>query len=262
MYDYHTHSSFSHDSITPMNEIIEAAIYKGLKEIAITDHYDPDCPESNYSTEIDIIGYNKELSSAAEVYKDRIKVVKGLEIGIQYGAIQKCENTANAFPYDFIIGSFHAAYGADIYTRYFIGREQTEAFYDFYLYMADCLNKFKNFDVVGHFNGLDRYTDYVPGYAPFMGIIENILKNLIENGKGLEFNTANTRFGMGERTTPSKEILSLYKRLGGEIITIGSDAHRIRDIGYGYQTAVETLKKHGFKYVSTFKDRNINFVKI
>jgi histidinol-phosphatase (PHP family) len=246
-----------------MDEMIEAAIKKGIKEIAVTDHYDPDYPDLNFPFEIDFPEYHKKLNEAADTYKNRIKIIKGIELGIQHGEVlTKCEDAANAFSYDFVLGSFHSAYNQDLYTQYFTDRKMEEGFYDFYIYAADCLKEYKNFDVMAHFNVIDRYSAYGPDYAPYMDIIEKILKGLIYDGKGLEFNTSSFRYGMGERTTPSKEILKLYKDMGGEIITVGSDAHKVQDIGSKYHTAIEILKSHGFKYISTFENRKPDFVKL
>jgi len=263
MYDYHTHSDFSYDCFTQFDEMIQGAIHKGIKEIAVTDHYDPDYPDPDYPFTIDFPRYYKKLLEASDFYKDKIKIIKGVEIGIQHGdTIAKCEACANDFPYDFILGSFHAAEGQDLYSQFFNGRKVEEGVYDFYLYVADCLKAYKNYDVLGHINVIDRYGPYIPDYAPYMDTIEKILKGLIHDGKGIEFNTSSYRYGMGERTKPSKEILELYKKLGGEIITVGSDAHKVQDIGTKYDTAISILKSHGFKYISTFENRKCSFVKI
>ena len=263
MYDYHAHSDFSDDSVTPMNEMIEAAISKGVREFALTDHFDPDYPDRNYPFEIDFENYHKSLIESAARYKGRIKVIKGLEMGIQHGAtLQKCEKAAVAFPYDFIIGSFHAAHGQDLYTDYLTDREPEEAFSAFYSYMSHCLAEFSNFDVLGHFNVIDRYASVIPDYAPYTEVIEGMLRDLVAKGKGLEFNTSCFRYGMGRRTTPTREILEAYRALGGEIVTIGSDAHRATDIVHGYDKALEILKACGFRYIATFEGRKPSFVKI
>jgi len=263
MYDYHIHSNFSDDSDTPLNEMIEAAIEKGIVEIAVTDHYDPDNPDREFPMEIDFLGYHKQLAEAVEHFSDRIKVIKGIEIGVQHGdTLIKCENAAAAFPYDFIIGGFHSACGYDLRENYFKNKNTEEGIYDFYAYIADCIRRFKNFDILAHFNIIDRYADYVPDYAPYMEIIEHILKTLIDNNKGLEFNASCFRYNLSGRTTPASEILGMYKSMGGEIMTIGSDAHKAQDVGYGYHKIVDILKSHGFNYISLFEKRKPSFVKI
>ena len=129
-------------------------------------------------------------------------------------------------------------------------------------YMLDCLKKYKDYDVVGHFNVIDRYTDRIPDPSVYMDLVEEILRVVVSDGKGLEINTSSFRYGMGERTTPAKEILRLYKELGGEIITIGSDAHKPKDLGYYFDHAVEMIKDTGINYLATYEQRKLNLLKL
>lgn len=256
MYDYHSHSFFSDDSTTPLRDMVEAAIKKGLKEIAITDHYDPDYPDPNFPFDLEFEAYYRALLQVEEEYSSKIKIIKGIEIGIQHGDThEKCHMAAKAFPYDFILGSFHCSSGEDLYTEYFKTRNDENGVKEFYDYVYEGICEFEDFDVLGHINVIDRYVTAVPDYAQYMDKIRQILKKLIETGKGIELNMSSFRYNLGDRTTPSKEILSLYKELGGEIITIGSDAHRESHIGYMYREATEILNSHGFKYITTFDKR-------
>jgi len=264
MYDYHTHSSFSDDCSTPMKEMLDAACKLGIREIAVTDHYDPDYPDPDFPFELDFPEYYKELNEAKEIYKGRMKVLKGLEVGIQHGAVlEKCKEKAKEFDYDFIIGSFHCAEGYELYgTRYFAGRSAEDSYIAYYAYVRDCLLQYKDYDVIGHLNIIDRYTEEIAPDDAYMDQVEEILKIVIADGKGIEINTSSYRYGMGERTTPTKGMLQLYKELGGEIVTIGSDAHRVKDIGSGYDFAVEMIKSAGLRYLTTFDKRNPSFVKL
>ncbi|MEG1585225.1 MAG: histidinol-phosphatase HisJ family protein, partial [Anaerovorax sp.] len=163
MYDYHTHTSYSDDCQTPMKDMIASAIQKGALELAITDHYDPDYPDPAFPFIIDFPSYHKDLQEMQENYQKQIKIIKGLEIGIQHGnAMEKCRSQANSFRYDFILGSFHCACGEDLYTGYFDHRSVEKGFEDFYAYMYDCLLLYKDFDILSHFNVIDRYSPYVP----------------------------------------------------------------------------------------------------
>lgn len=264
MYDYHTHTSFSDDGTIPMKEMIEAACRLGLKELAITDHYDPDYPDLAYPFVINFKDYHKALNHAKEENKSRIKILKGIEMGIQHGEImEECIRVANSFDYDFIIGSFHCAEGYELYgTRYFDGRSAEDAYIGYYSYMRDCLLKYKDYDVLGHINVIDRYTPRIADSSVYMDLVEEILKIIIADGKGMEINTSSFRYGMGERTTPTKEILQLYSDLGGEILTIGSDAHKPGDIGYRFDYAVEMIKSVGLKYLATYDQRKLTFVNL
>ncbi len=263
MYDYHSHSFFSDDSSVPLKDMIETAISMGIKELAITDHYDPDYPDKNFPFEIDFNLYHQALLEAEKKYSKKIKIIKGIEIGIQHGETNnKCRKAAADFPYDFIIGSFHCTGGLALYDEYFKERSDEEGVREFYDYVYDGICDFNDFDVLGHMNVIDRYVNKIPNYPQYMFRIEQILTKLISLGKGIEFNTSSARYGLGERTTPSIEILTLYKALGGEIITIGSDAHQEKYLGYKYKEAVETLSSHGFKYITTFDHRVAKQIKI
>ncbi|MBK5246429.1 MAG: histidinol-phosphatase HisJ family protein [Peptostreptococcaceae bacterium] len=263
MYDYHSHSFFSDDSSVPLKNMIEAAISMGIKELAVTDHYDPDYPDKNFPFDLDFNLYHQALLAAEKEHSKNIKVVKGLEMGIQHGETnKKCYLAASDFPYDFIIGSFHCCGGQDLYSKYFIERSDEDGVREFYDYVYEGICDFNNFDVLGHINVIDRYVSKIPDYSQYMFKIEQILTKLINMGKGIELNTSSFRYGLGERTTPSKEILALYKSLGGEIITIGSDAHREKQLGYKYKEAIEILISHGFKYITTFDKRVAKQIKI
>ena len=97
--------------------------------------------------------------------------------------------------------------------------------------------------------------------SEFSEKIDEILKLLISKGKGIEVNTSGLRYGVGS-PHPSFEIIQRYHSLGGEIITIGSDAHKPEHIGYKFDTAYELLDKAGFKYVTIFKNRKPDFIKL
>lgn len=264
MYDYHTHSNFSEDCSIPMNEMLEAAVESGLREIAVTDHFDPDYADRNFPFELDFTEYHKTLNKMKEKFSGRIKILKGIEMGIQHGStIEKCNQAAQGFDYDFIIGSFHCAEGLELYGGdFFKGRSAEDSYLAFYNYMCDCLLQYKDYDVLGHINVIDRYTDRIPDYSIYSDLVEEVLKIVIADGKGIEFNTSCFRYGMGDRTMPPLEILRLYKELGGEIITIGSDSHRPKDLGHMFGYAVEMIRSTGIKYLTTFEQRKVNFVNL
>lgn len=264
MYDYHNHTNFSSDSTTPMAEMVQTAYEKGLEEIAITDHYDPNYPDPEFPFTIDFAKYQQTLEEVQEQFRGKIKVVKGIEIGIQHGdCFDLCSQAVKSYPYDFVLGSFHCADGFELYGKGFYEGKSIEASYEgFYQYMYRCLQVYDDYDVLGHFNIIDRYTDCIPSHNVYMDIVEEILKLIINKGKGLEINTSSFRYGLGERTTPAIEIFQLYKDLGGEIVTTGSDAHLPIHIMDHLDYAEEMIKKVGLKYVTTFEQRQPKFHKL
>ncbi len=91
--------------------------------------------------------------------------------------------------------------------------------------------------------------------------IEAFLKVLIQKGKGLEINTSGIRYGLG-MVHPSLDIMKAYKKLGGKIVTFGSDAHFVKDYYSGFDEVILLLKKAGFDEITVFENRKPKFIKI
>lgn len=267
MLDYHIHTSLSDDSSTPYTEMLDQACRLGLKEIAITDHHDPNYPDPDFPFDLDFDAYHLMLEQAVMDYYKKINVKRGLELGIQKSCLDKCVSCAANYPYDFIIGSFHMSSGflADA-PEFYMDRSGAEIQESFYLNMLECLKAFKDYSVVGHFNLVDRYQYLFRPEEPLnppevMEIIREILKVIIYDGKGLEINTSSFRYKT-PISVPAPEILRAYKELGGEIITLGSDAHTPEYIADHFDYAVDMLEAFDFKYVTAFRERKPEFIKI
>ncbi len=265
MFDYHVHTSFSSDCDIEMSKMIDSALDKGFSEIAITDHIDYDYPDSHFDFSLDFKGYQQSLEDYYKAYRNKIRVVKGLEIGIQKHIIKECQNTIMDYPYDFVICSLHGAQKKDLHNGdFFKDKKIQEAYLDYYTYMYHCLKMFKSYNVVGHLNLIDRYRKYMNGpieYSVYSDLIEDILKMIITDGKGIEINTSSFRYNM-EVLSPTMEMLQHYKELSGEIITLGSDAHTPDYVGYKFDYIYDLLKNMGFKYITTFKNMIPEFVRI
>ena len=80
------------------------------------------------------------------------------------------------------------------------------------------------------------------------------MKKVIQKGKGIELNTAGFKYGLGF-CHPHPDIIRRYRELGGEIITIGADAHKPEHIAYDFKKVSEILSMCGFKYYTEFKNR-------
>ena len=99
-------------------------------------------------------------------------------------------------------------------------------------------------------------------FSDYADVFEAILKTIIEHGKGIEINTGSLYKNM-TYAHPHPSILKLYKELGGEIITVGSDAHIPKYIGYDFETyARDILTATGFRYYCTFEQMKPVFHKL
>ena len=262
LFDYHTHSFFSDDSDTPLSLMLDAGIKNGLTEMAVTDHFDPGYPDPEFPFELNFGEYHKALEEKQEEYRGKIKIAKGIEIGIQHDQLDRCREAARAYDYDYIIGSFHCACAEPLYNGHFFdGKSARQIYEDYYTYVYNNLKKYDDFCNLGHLNIIDHYAPAIAPFEVYSDIIEAILKHLIETGHGIELNTSSFRYNMKE-TCPSEAILRLYVSLGGEIITTGSDAHYPEHVAYHFKYAYEYLQSLGFKYICTFEQRKPSFHKL
>lgn len=262
-YDYHMHSSFSTDSKSEMEDMVLKSIDLGLNEICFTDHVD-------YGIDTDIcfnIDYNKyfeKIDFLKNKYRNQINIKKGIEFGLQGHVIEDCSKDANTYPFDFIICSVHAINKLDLYNGgFFKDISQHQAYESYYNELYNIVKSYKHYSVLGHLDLIKRYGDYdkLLDDRLYSDIIESILKQAIHDGKGIEVNTSCFRYNLPD-LTPSRYILKMYKELGGEIITTGSDSHHPSQVAYQFDYIYEYLREIGFKYVTTFNNMNPEFIKI
>ena len=78
---------------------------------------------------------------------------------------------------------------------------------------------------------------------------------------GLEVNGSGYEDKVGE-FYPILEILTLYRNIGGEIITVGSDSHWYGNLAKHNLKMMNVLKEIGFNFISTFEKRKIKNIRI
>ncbi len=253
-----------------------AAIENGFPSICFTDHMDYNFPviyNKSSDTEppffLDTDAYFIETRRLIPLYP-QIKIRTGIELGLKEDAKDKCMELLNLYKFDFVIGSTHLVDNTDpYYDIFWEGTDEKTAIQKFYEATLENAKSGVDFDVYGHIDYITRYTPYMKKLRSsnlfdedyyisitnnFLDIIEAILKELINSGKGIELNTSGIKYGL-HHPHPHEKILKLYKELGGEIITIGSDAHEARHLGFGFDGVPEILKTCGFKYYTEFTNR-------
>ncbi|AOT71679.1 histidinol-phosphatase HisJ family protein [Geosporobacter ferrireducens] len=269
MYDYHVHTSFSKDATMELEEAVQRAIEIGLKEIVFTDHAELNVWNPNDLIIDDIFdeeAYIAALQVAREKYRDKLRIKIGVEMGLQVEEKERIHQLIQSHPFDFVIGSSHTIDRVDLYYRkFFEHRTKEEAYARYFSEILRIVKEVDDFDVYGHLDlvrryALDEYEEIQLIKADYE-VIEEILKVLIEKGKGIEVNTSGYRYGLN-MVNPSPEVLKMYHRLGGEVITVGSDAHKKQHLGCRITETYELLKAIGFKYITTFNQRKPSFVKL
>lgn len=263
--DMHMHTWFSTDSEACPCDMADEAVRKGLKTICFTDHFDKDDLEWGEEGIFDVDAYFVEMQKLQEEYAGKLNIRIGIELGLRTYLEDYYEELTKKYPFDFVIGSVHNvpykkdAEGNILYTdpaaeKLFTDRTDKEAYR---LMMETTLENVRTsdcFQTLGHLDYVVRYgksREKEYSYTDYADIIDEILKLLIEKEKGLEVNLAGLKYGL-PFAHPHPDVLKRYRELGGEIITIGADAHKPEHIAYDFAKAEEILKSCGFKYYTEF----------
>lgn len=273
-WDTHMHTSFSTDSSTPPDVMVKEALHLGLDGICITDHLDYDYPcepgtpstrQDGFSDDflLDTASYFPSMKALQTQYADSFNILIGIELGLQPHLGSRYRSVLHDFAFDFVIGSSHVVHGQDpYYPQYYEGKTEEEAYIEYFSSILENIDAFHDFDVYGHIDYVVRYgpnRNAAYSYAKYADILDAILQKLISLGKGIEVNTAGFKHGLGH-PNPTEDIIKRYRELGGEIITVGSDAHKPEHIAYDFHKLPGILKEAGFSYYTVFKNRKPTFI--
>lgn len=278
--DYHLHSCFSADCDSDPRKIIETAQSNGMRSLCFTDHNDLDFPDTpdNLVFDLDIENY---ISTLMNLRNELTSF--DIRIGVEQGVMPTTCSTLNSYSkehpgLDFIICSSHVVEGFDPYYSelwlYPDGtvKDKEKIYQTYFEEMLYNVQHFHDYNVYGHMDYVFRYgpendkrvtkESFAEIYFPkYKELIYEILKSIIYDGKGIEINTGSLYRGM-DYAHPHIEILKMYRELGGEILTFGSDAHDLEHIGYGLKAASQMAMDTGFRYYSEFKNMQPQFIKL
>lgn len=271
--DSHLHSGFSADSDTTMEAMVKRAIALGMPSVCFTDHMDYDFPAIFLNQDMtflfDMDEYLREIDRLSSVYT-QITIYKGVELGLKKNLTDRCNQLISSYPLDFVIGSTHLVDDFDPYfPEYWEDKTEREGILRYYEATLDNIRAGIDYHVYGHIDYIIRYTptqkelrrqgrqdeEYTQKCLhESLEVIDEILKNILAQGKGIELNTAGLKYGLGH-PHPHEMILKRYRELGGEIITVGSDGHEPDYLAFGFDKVPDILKSCGFRYYTIFQNK-------
>lgn len=259
MYDFHIHSIYSNDCKYELDEMIKSARNRKLKIVYCCDHFDVHS-EPHKDLTFDAEEYWKEIKRINKKYED-IEVLAGIEMNIDLNSIVRVKNVIDLTEFDLIILSFHRINNVFLneidYNEISIDRN---IYREYYYQILEIIKKYKNYDVLGHLDYIDRFGPDIK-FAYYKDIIAEILKIIIKEDKSLEVSTSGFSHRVA-RQYPKKEILTLYKKLGGTNIIVGSDAHYPEHVGFNCKNIINYLKKLGFENISVYRKRGMQKIRI
>lgn len=263
--DYHIHTEYSFDSKESMENIAHNAIERGLQEIALTDHYETLDPGERLDQVIDYREYIQELDRVRARYGDRLRIKLGSEINMEIPMQGQIESCLREHPFDFVIGSLHAVDFVDVGMHSYYQELSVDEYHRKYFEdLLRAVNSDFTFSVLGHIDFVTRYGGYrnnVVSVKKHHEVLTEIMKKVISTGRGIELNTSALRYGLKD-FHPSQDILRLYRELGGEIITIGSDSHTAGTLAQDFKEAEALLLHLGYRYYSVFERMRPNFLRL
>jgi histidinol-phosphatase (PHP family) len=261
MFDFHMHSTVSFDGHDSPQRMVQAAADLGLKEICFTDHIDYDPLAQEQTMVLDTKVYHEAYD---ELSHPLVKVRRGLEFGMLPDNVAQFKVDLKRAEFDFVIGSVHFAENVDIYFQpYWDGKTVFEAERRYLEETLACVQAHDDFDVLGHLTYISKARAHpaarpVP-YEAHQQIVDEILRTLAQKGKGMEMNSSGVdRCG---DFLPYDIYFRRFKELGGQIVTIGSDAHNWQRVGQ-YSDRACAILKDIFGYVCTFEGRKPIFHKL
>ncbi len=271
MIDYHIHTRHSVDAQGTLNEYAKQALKLGLKEICITNHCELDPARNDNLIRLEdeklplcrenLLTFAEEIFQIKDYYQKRgLKIKFGLEVGYFTGVGRRLREIIYGLQLDYLLAGIHCLDHICIDSskeceRYFSQKCVDDLLFNYHKTLKELVES-KDFDAVAH---LDVYKKY--GFQ-FYGekikkipedILRQVFKSMSKNGIALEINTAGLR-RYGE-FYPSGDIMKIANEEGIELVTIGSDCHRIEDLGKGIREAIEYAHFYNLKYLLTFEGR-------
>lgn len=255
IHDQHVHSYYSADSEQPIEPYLDKAIELGLSYFVLTDHCDLNFLDKGKDLFFDLDKENEELIKLQSKYPD-IKILRGIEIGYKPNDIERIEEIIKTHHFDVINCSLHESDRIDYFVKEeFAKRGVDEALSIYFQRELEMAQNYDNYDVFCHidygFKTAYLYDNTVC-IEKYEDILTKIMKEVIKHGKALELNLKVQEIVPMEHTI---YILNLYKKLGGEYLTMSTDAHDISRFYKGFDKYLPIIKNAGFDYLLYFINR-------
>lgn len=226
MYDYHIHTQFSFDSLIKGEDLMKKAIELGYKEIAITEHLDLLPLEAKQHGIPSLKKYRDYCRDLQERYP-QITLHCGLEIGDYHKTKDYAAALISGFDFFPILGSVHILSddtNVAIPLKNPLSIDQVNDYYHQNLELVqNC-----EIDILGHLGVYKRYYDEPIDESLFYPIIKEIFSTIIKRKIYLEVNLSSLSKPYGQ-IIPEPEMLNVYASMGGDLVCIGSDTHRLKN---------------------------------
>lgn len=268
--DMHTHTNRSADSTCDIYDLYLTQIEKGTHIFAVTDHFDN--TDTRPGNDFDSIKASVEdVLKLRERCDSKHLILCGVEAGEALKDINSHNKLVKSLPFDVVLGSIHTLKHKDFsYEGYFhfdfskFSKPELSRFLNAYFDEMIEMVSVADFDILTHLTCPFRYLAVRNGIiinaSEYGEKIETILNTIIKRSIALEVNTS--CYSATSNFNPSGEIVEIYRNLGGELITLGSDCHTSDRASANFAEAKETLQKIGFDGIYYYQNRKPHKISI
>ena len=202
-----------------------------------------------------------EITRVQEIMGDRVKILKGIEIGMYEECHAEIRKVLSENSFDQVLASVHYIEKTDpYYGGYYEGKDWKQAYGMYLETIHREMTWLKDFDIMGHYDYIVRYAPYPVTsirYRDFSDIFDEMFLYLIQEGKALEINTKSYEGHRGRIVELDGDVLLRYREMGGEIISLGSDSHEPSRVGAGFTHHAALLKSLGFRWTAHYESRRL-----
>jgi histidinol-phosphatase (PHP family) len=258
--DYHLHSRFSEDGDDTLESMCQRAIVLGIPEIGFTEHWDVGPYEANpryFKPEPWYI----ELERLRNLFKGRLVIRAGIEIAEPHLYPGETSEVLQRAPFDYVIGSVHYVGENFMFNREYFRTHNADEVYKSYFAELQQMVSTADIDIVAHFDIPARTGIPVFGYDParYEETIRSVLKTCIERNLALDINSSGLR-KPSHNLMPDPLIIKWYVEMGGQRLTLGSDAHRLPEVGLHLEKGIEAIRAVGVDRITQFEHRQARLI--
>lgn len=264
LFDSHVHSSHSFDAKDGVETLCAAASRAGLEGISITDHCDVGRYQlDDWRERLKDSCFDAEM--AAKRWSGRLTVTAGIELGQPLEDPASANEALRSSRFDFVLASVHNIRGYEDF--YFLEYQKLDvaALLERYFDELYEMTQWGRFDVLAHLTYPLRYIAKaglpLPDVRCYEDRLRAIFQILSQKGMGLEVNTSGLRQAAGT-SFPGLWELRLFRECGGEIVTLGSDAHEAKVVGSHIREGIELLREAGFGHQAFYRNRTPMMIRL
>jgi histidinol-phosphatase (PHP family) len=260
--DYHLHTCYSEDGDDTQEAMCRRAIVLDIPEIGLTEHWDVGPYEKNprfFQPE----PWYDELERLRHLFSGKLTIRAGIEIAEPHLYPQPAAEVLRRAPFDYVLGSVHFVGQNFMFDEDYFLTHSADEVYQAYFAEVESMVQTADIDILAHLDLPARTAKPIFGYDPvrYEDQIRRILHVVIDRNLALEVNASGLRKA-AQNLMPDPLILKWYAEMGGERLTVGSDAHAASQVGLHIDTTIEAIRLAGFSHVTRFELRNEHIVSL